>query len=291
MLEQLEALVALAEEETMGRAAVRLRVSQSAVSKRVAALEGWLRRPLTERRGRRLVLTPAGTRLVERAGPLLAELRAALAEEGPAAAGRVVVGVSESVLGSWGAGLLTRVQEELPAVTLELHTHRSPVVMERVRGGEYSLGVCAGAGTPGAGLRAECLVEEPMVLLPAGGRRLPRRPTRRRPLEVASIEPASATWAWLEGELAGRPVRVTRTLESFFAVAQLARAGLAHALVPRGVADALGVPADQRARVPGGALARPVWLVGRASSLGRGATRAVAEELRAALAGDLSPVP
>lgn len=283
MLEQVEALVALAEEGTMGRAAVRLRISQSAVSKRVSALEGWLKRSLTERRGRRLVLTPAGTRLVERAGPLVSELRAALAEEGPVAGGRVVVGVSESVLGSWGAALLTRVQEELPAVSLELHAHRSPVVAERVRGGEYSLGVCAGAGEPGAGLRAERLVEEPMVLLPAGGRRL----SRRRPLELACIEPASATWAWLEEALAGRPLRVTRTLESFFAVAQLARAGLAHALVPRGVADALGVPAQDRARVPGGALARPVWLVGRASSLGRGATRAVAEALRAGLARGL----
>lgn len=287
MLEQLEALVALAEEGTMGRAAVRLRVSQSAISKRVASLEGWLRRPLTERRGRRLVLTPAGTRLVERAGPALAELRAALTEEGPAAAGRVVVGVSESVLGTWGATLFTRVQARLPAVTLELHTHRSPVVAERVRGGEYSLGVCAGAGGPGAGLRAELLVEEPMLLLPAGGRPAPRR----RPLEVATIEPASATWAWLEAALAGRPLRVTRTLESFYAVAQLARAGLAHALVPVGVADALGVPAGARARVPGGKLVRPVWLLGRASSLGRGATRAVAEALREELREGRPPVP
>ena len=135
MFDELDALLALAELGTMTRAAQRLRISQSAVSKRIASLAGELGIALVQRQGRRVRLTPAATRLVERARPLLAELRGTVAEE--RAELRLSVGVSESILSSWGAEVLQRSQVE--GVTLSLAAHRSPVVIERVRAGEMML--------------------------------------------------------------------------------------------------------------------------------------------------------
>ncbi|MFZ8913437.1 MAG: helix-turn-helix domain-containing protein, partial [Pseudomonadales bacterium] len=61
MIENLETLVTLSKTGTMMEAATVLKISQSAVSKRVAALERQYDRALIERRGRRVVLTAYGT--------------------------------------------------------------------------------------------------------------------------------------------------------------------------------------------------------------------------------------
>ena len=87
MIENLETLVTLSKTGTMMEAAATvLKISQSAVSKRVAALERQYDRALIERRGRRVVLTAYGTRLVEKVTPLITELRSVFIEEPPSGA-------------------------------------------------------------------------------------------------------------------------------------------------------------------------------------------------------------
>ena len=80
MIENLETLIALSKAGTMMEASTALRISQSAVSKRIAALERYYDRDLIERHGRRVV-THHGTRLVERVTPLLSELRSVFLED------------------------------------------------------------------------------------------------------------------------------------------------------------------------------------------------------------------
>ena len=60
MLTYLEALHALAETGTMGEAAIKLRLTQSAISKRIRALEVEIGSDLIRRVGRRVELTEAG---------------------------------------------------------------------------------------------------------------------------------------------------------------------------------------------------------------------------------------
>ena len=81
MIENLETLIALSKTGTMMEASTALRISQSAVSKRIAALERYYDRDLIQRHGRRVVLTHHGTRLVERVTPLLSELRSVFLED------------------------------------------------------------------------------------------------------------------------------------------------------------------------------------------------------------------
>jgi len=119
MLDNLTTMVSFArvvDEGGFSRAAIRLGLSKSAVSKQVARLEDRLGTRLLNRSTRRLALTEAGTRLYERCQRIIAEAEAAEAEAGslqtdPSGLLRVSVGVS------FGQGHLA---SRLPAL-LERH--------------------------------------------------------------------------------------------------------------------------------------------------------------------------
>ncbi len=74
-INELTAFVAVAESGSFSRAAERLFLTQPAVSKRVAGLEGKLKTPLFDRIGHRVHLTEAGRQLLPRARALLLEIR------------------------------------------------------------------------------------------------------------------------------------------------------------------------------------------------------------------------
>jgi DNA-binding transcriptional LysR family regulator len=301
MLDSLETLLVLSELGTMGRAATRLRITQSAVSKRIEALSSALGAPLIERVGRHVRLTPVALALAERTRPLLSELRGALAGEQIAGKGRLALGVAESLLTSWAPAALQRVKQALPDVHLELHAHRSPVALDGVRAGEFALAIVAGTVDAATGLFSDHLLDEEMVIigLPrpsqqrlAGARaqqqagRRSRAPTLPRSLAVLSIERRSATFTALTPQLAalranGFELEVASELESYAAVVQLGRSGFGPALVPWPLARALGVPrADARA-LPAPGLRRPVSLVGRKSALSRSTVVAFRDALLA----------
>lgn len=282
MIDQLEALRALREAGTTGRAAVRLRITQSAVSKRIAALEEQLGVRLVERSGRNVRLTAPAERLLAEAEPLLLKLREVLAvHERPRDDVRVRVAATESLLSSFLPAVLRQIGDASPGLRLELHAHRGPVLLERVRAGDYALGICADAGAEGE-LRAVRLGDEAMVLVPAGLR--PFQPAAGAVVPVWTIEAASLTWQVLErrlrrrGRAWGFSVAVEGRLESFTALVQIARAGFGHALVPRGVAEAMGVPADAVLRLP--ELSRPIAAVARRTTLEHPAVVALVRALQ-----------
>ena len=76
----LTAFVTVAEEGSFTRAAIRLGISQSALSQIVRRLEDRLGLRLLSRTTRSVAPTPAGERLVKRLGPLLREIDSDLAE-------------------------------------------------------------------------------------------------------------------------------------------------------------------------------------------------------------------
>ena len=137
MIENLETLVTLSKTGTMMEASTAMRISQSAVSKRIAALERYYDRELIERHGRRVVLIHHGTRLVERVTPLLSELRSVFLEDNALRKGKIILGVSEAILASWGPHFFAQIRDRLPEVEFEFHAQRSPVVLDRLRSGEY----------------------------------------------------------------------------------------------------------------------------------------------------------
>ena len=284
MLDQIEALRALKEQGTTARAALRLRVTQSAVSKRIASLEAEVGVPLIERAGRGCALTPAAERLLVSAGPLLASLRDVVARASEESGPQLVrVAASESLLATWLPDVLARVRRGLPQCELELHAHRGPGLVARVVSGEADVAIAVDAAAE-EGLVSRALGDEHMVLVPLGLR--PLRATRGEIVECWTIEERSLTWASLSPRLRRRDrpwgfdLRVTGRLESFTALARLAAAGFAHALVPRGVALAAGAPARVLVPLPG--LERPIALLSRKTALERRAIGDFADELERA---------
>jgi DNA-binding transcriptional LysR family regulator len=246
MLRHLEALLALQAAGTVSAAAVRLRVTQSAVSKRIKALEETLGYRVLEPDGRRVRLTSRGALLLERAAPLVAELRslgAVVPDEGPTV---LSLALADSIASSWGPAAVRRSMQDVPGLRLELHAHRSVLVVEAVRLGRYQLGLCAeSAGT--RDLVRDLIVEEPMVVVSAsanetrGGRgavQLADRP-------LITIEPGSATWRAVEPALRRSAPQLLKrplvTVESFAAALQMVRAGFGDGLVPLGVAREAGM--------------------------------------------------
>ena len=277
MIDRLEALAALHATGTTGHAAVGLRITQSAVSKRIAALEAELGMKLVERRGRHARLTPDGVRLLNDAQPLLFRLREVLQARAQPTREVVSLAATDSLLASWLPELLRRCLERKPGLHVELHAHRGPALLERVRSGRYVAGICP-AWRGDRDLVSHELAREPMVIVPARLGTLPQLD----PLPVWTIEEKSTTWEAIGASVkrtrrtAGYALEVQGRLESFTALVQVARAGFAHTLVPLGVATQLGV-AEHSVAVPG--LVRPIALVARKSAFHGAGVQSLVREL------------
>jgi DNA-binding transcriptional LysR family regulator len=267
LIENLETLVTLSRTGTMMETSTVLKISQSAVSKRIAALERHYDRQLIERHGRRVVLTHHGTRLVERVTPIISELRSVFLEDNALARGKIIMGVSEAILASWGPKLFAAIRDEVPGVEFTFHAQRSPVVLDRIRSGEYMVGICTGSADAETDLQSEVLRLEPMVIIPSA--LAPLDFTVGEPLDVITIETRSGAWRSIEDDMKRLNLKRMTSLESFFSVAQMALAGFGHGLVPLGVARTLGVPGDRLIRLGDSGLNRPVRFVARKSMFSR----------------------
>jgi len=264
MIENLETLLALSRTGTMLEASTELRVSQSAVSKRIAVLERYYARKLIQKKGRRVELTQHGQQLVDKISPILSELRDLFVDDMNASKGELIIGVSEAILSSWGPKTFIQVQSEMPEAHFVFHTHRTPVVLDRIRSGEFMAGVCTGSDNHDTDLQSEVLFHEPMVIIPSALEKL--KWPQQDSLDVITIEDYSGAWRSFKDEAARLKIRRSVSLESFFSVAQMAIAGFGHGLVPIGVAQTLKVPDDCLINLSQSGLSRPVRFVARKST-------------------------
>lgn len=257
LLEGLETLALLAREKTMGKVAGRLYITQSAVSKRISNLEARLGKKLVEPEGRHLRLTPDALALLERIGPSLNELQGQLFDSQQLTdQSRLAIACSETILAGYLGPLLNHYLHRDPY--LQFSTHHTPVILERVRAGDAALGVCAGEIVYARGLEVVPLLEEEMVLVS------PSPPDFGAPLAVVTIDLGNPANRYLEHRLRAAGLTPWMQMDSYFAAAELGRAGVAPAVVPLGVARLMGIDAALRHAPPAGSrLTRPVSLVFR----------------------------
>ena len=199
MIENLETLLTLAKTGTMMEASTELRITQSAVSKRISTLERYYNRKLIQKKGRRVELTQHGQRLVDKISPLLSELRDLFIDEITSARGELILGVSDAILSSWGPEVFHEVREEMPEVNFVFHTHRTPVVLDRIRSGEFMVGICTGSDALDKDLQSEVLKYEEMVIIPSGLE--PLSFPKKGELGVISIEDYSGAWRSFQDEV------------------------------------------------------------------------------------------
>ena len=122
-LRHLRYFVAVAEERHFGRAAVRLHMAQPPLSQQIKVLEADLGVQLLIRSTRRVELTPAGERFLERSRALLDAVESAAGEarrvqEGEL--GHLTIGFTGSATYELLPRLARALRSELPGLTLEL---------------------------------------------------------------------------------------------------------------------------------------------------------------------------
>jgi DNA-binding transcriptional LysR family regulator len=166
----LRAFVATAEELHFGRAAVRLFITQQALSKRVARLEEILGTRLLERNRRTVALTATGARLLPHAREVVEAVDVIAVATG--FGGPVRVDVMDTHTAA--TGLLRHAVDHDPTLRLEVTARgaRSTAV-EALRAGDVDVAFGRASAVPWpVDVRRRCVLLEPIGLLLGAGHRL-----------------------------------------------------------------------------------------------------------------------
>lgn len=226
-LRQLRYFVAVAEELHFGRAAARLHMSQSPLSRAIRELERELGLVLFVRTTRRVELTPAGSVLLERARRALNEIDAALAEA------RLAAGPDRGVLtlghGPFSRSMATRIVEEMaaqrPDLQVRLDEDVTPELLSRVASRELTAAIVQ--ETPAAarrhGVRVDALRDEPLLAaLPtshryASAEAIPIGAFAAERVLLPREPPGRVFNAWLRAVVRAAGFELERTLETLSA--------------------------------------------------------------------------
>ncbi len=243
-LRLLRYFIAVAETEHVGRAAARLHISQSPLSRQIRHLEDLIGARLFDRERRRIRITPAGRWLLGHARELVARSDA-LVHDARAMrdgdAGQIALGFVGAALAS---GILPRVLRRLrgerPGVRVVLRQLSSSVQLAQLRAGELDLALIHGdPRTPDLAVRT--VYEQPYVLAVPRPGPLAKGAIRAARLDgqpwilVAPGDDERDRWAAAWGAAGFTPEVTVRVVEWASALA-LVDAGVGLALIPRSYA-------------------------------------------------------
>jgi DNA-binding transcriptional LysR family regulator len=188
---QLKAFVAVAELESVSRAAERLFLTQPAVTRRLQILEEQLGQPLFDRLGRRLLLTEAGRCLLPYARQILDLMdksAQAVADLAATVQGTLTL-VTSHHIGLHRLPLVLREYKRLyPEVTLKLRFMNSQEAHQAVRQGEADLGVTTEEDPISAGIVAETIWLDRLQVVVAPDHPL----AQRKALQLEDLAPYPA---------------------------------------------------------------------------------------------------
>lgn len=173
-LRDLSYLVAVAEHRHFGRAAEACFVSQPTLSTQVKKLEAELGVALIERSPRRLLLTPAGEQVVERARVILAEadtIRSIALRARDPEAGSVRLGLIPTLAPYLLPHVVPELHARFPKLELLLIEEKTEVLLRRIEEGSVDAALLA-LPVPSDRLHVVELFDEPFVLAVPRGHRL-----------------------------------------------------------------------------------------------------------------------
>jgi DNA-binding transcriptional LysR family regulator len=142
-IRQLKAFVAIAEARTFTAAAQRTHYTQAALSMQIKQLEKEVGLPLFIRMPRRVVLTEAGERLLERAHMILREHDAALSEIeelAGAGRGRLRLGSASGMVSAEALpAILKRLRKNHPHAEVSVRSGTSEELVKKIHAGELDM--------------------------------------------------------------------------------------------------------------------------------------------------------
>src|SRR5437667_4213760 len=186
--QHLRTFLSLAESGNFSATGKQVALSQSAVSRHIAALEGSLGLRLFERLGRRAVLTSAGRALRGRLETLIREaesLPRLLADLAQGVQGEVRIGASITAANALLPPLLGEYRQRYPAVTLALRPSNSTAVVEALQRGGIDLAIVTSDMLP---QEAKVLAEIADEVLLVAPRNHPFADRRMKPGDLATCD-------------------------------------------------------------------------------------------------------
>ncbi|HWT08903.1 MAG TPA: LysR family transcriptional regulator [Roseomonas sp.] len=225
-LNQLVTLDALLSEGSVARAARRLRLSPSAMSRALARLREATGDPLLVRAGRALVPTPRALELRERVGPLVEAAEAVLRPVQRLDPGRITrdftLRTSDGFVENFGPALIARVGAEAPQARLRF-VPKPDRESAGLRDGSVDLETGVVGRSQGPEVRAQALFEDRFIGVARDGHRLaagritPARYAAERHVRVARRDLEADA---IDDALASRGLqRVVATIVGGFATA------------------------------------------------------------------------
>jgi len=167
-IRQLRAFVAIAESGTFTAGAVRVHVTQAAVSMQIRQLEGEVGAKLFIRAPRNVILTEAGEKLLERARHMLLEHDAALeeiAELAGAKRGRLRIGsASAGVTADILPRLLKEVRKRYPNADISVTSGTSDSLVQQILAAEVDIAFVS-LPVEARGIHTEQLNEDQLVAI------------------------------------------------------------------------------------------------------------------------------
>jgi len=243
-LDDLQALLALADTLHFGRAADRLHVSQPALSKRLRRMEERIGGPLLVRGYRDVRLTDAGRLLAARGRHLIGEASAAVALTQRAArgeAGLLRIGFGIASIFSLLPDVLLQFGRAHPDIQLHLRDMSTPDQIEALVSGKLDVGFIRRRNSDERLQMRHVLTEHLVAALGPHVRWSTRAGLRSVATEPFIVIARSRSASFHDHVLsvcaaAGFAPRVVQEAFELFTVVSLVRAGLGVALVPRSAA-------------------------------------------------------
>ncbi|MBR0752737.1 LysR family transcriptional regulator [Bradyrhizobium jicamae] len=174
-LKHLRTFLAVASTLNLTRAGEKLHLSQSSVTEQIQSLESDIGTVLFDRSRRKWALTPAGTRLLEYAGAIMAlsdEARGAALDEAREVIGGVVVGGVESLCTERLPALLLKYCTDFPDVRVTLRAGKTTDLYGGLKAGLLDVYFTFGISPEETGLRSENVTTERIVLVGPPNHRL-----------------------------------------------------------------------------------------------------------------------
>ncbi len=186
-LRQLQYVVAVADHLSFRKAAESCHVSQPSLSAQLAQLEDALGVRLFERDRRRVLLTPAGVQLVDRARRLLVDadqLVDAAKRATDALAGRLNIGVIPTIAPYFLPSVTPAVRAKYPSLKLLWTEDKTEVLVRSLELGSLDAAVLALEANLGGNVDSELIARDPFVLVTAADHPLG---VKNKPITAADL--------------------------------------------------------------------------------------------------------
>lgn len=179
-IRQLRAFVAIAESGTFTAGALRVHVTQAAISMQIRQLESEIGARVFVRAPRHVILTEAGEQLLRRARHILREHDAALdeiAELTGAERGRLRIGsASAMVLTEQLPAILKELRKQHPAADISVTSGTSEVLVDQILAGEVDIAFVS-LPVDVRGIKTERLSEDQLVAIASPRHKLSKQKT------------------------------------------------------------------------------------------------------------------